>query len=73
MTSPPKVALCPSCDAIMVADYLVDMRCPHCNQPLFEQDLIYMPNIEDAYRLAQMKVVKKRMKAKGLDYDEFYS
>lgn len=66
--SPSKVVLCPQCDSIMVADYLPEMRCPHCQTPLFEQDMIYMPDIQDAYRIAQMKVTKKRMKARGMDY-----
>lgn len=65
-----RIAVCPHCDGISVATYLPSMNCPKCNYPLFEQDLVYMPNIEDAYAIAEIIVAKKKARENGSDdYD----
>ena len=70
MTRSARVAVCPHCDGISIATYLPTMNCPKCNYPLFEQDLVYMPNIEDAYAIAEMMVAKKKAREQGFDDDD---
>lgn len=54
----------------MVSTYVVDGKCPACSASLFPQDEIYMPNLEDAYRLAEIRVMKKLAKENGFDDDD---
>lgn len=70
MSSPSKVAICSKCNNIFIAQYIHDSRCPKCRQPIFPQDLVYMPNLEDAYSIAQIIVAKKRARELGFDDDD---
>lgn len=70
MSEPSKVAICSNCNNIFVATYIPDWLCPKCKQPIFPQDLVFMPNLEDAYNIAQIIVAKKRARELGFDDDD---
>ena len=70
MDSPAKIAICSKCNKIFPVMYVHDTCCPSCKQPIFPQDLVYMPNQEDAYNIAQIIVAKKRARELGFDDDD---
>lgn len=72
MEGPSKIAVCPNCDNIMCADYLPSMDCSRCDFPLFSNNLIYMPNLEDAYEIAHEMVQQNIERRLGVqDNDSF--
>lgn len=70
MAQPSRMYVCPNCDQVGCADYIMDGECPSCHYPLFEPDFIYMPNFQDAYDLAHIRQIKQRAKRLGFDEDD---